>query len=337
MKKTEPPLKGGLTALLLLLGIVSLASLGPIGSITQANSKSEDSSSTRAASPTGLNNDFDPYGVFPRYDSNSSVRKRNATPKGYRRISSDSVSGFGLWLRDYPMRSESEPLTTYNGTFIGDATVIGGVLDVPTTSPGYGSRGILYPLMHEFARVMGREMELNYRGLVDDSVSLYRYMTGKYSTNLNRTKYFWKETEEKPLDADLLQRYSEFVRTVTSYKSLIRDCQEISEADVLPGDIFIQTDSTPRPNAHLSIALDVATWDPKVAKSSVNPTLKDKNGFPYRRIVLFGNGLTPASSFHIIKPIKPGKGNWMVPGELEDKLKHVGPGRFYRIPYQFLR
>ncbi len=279
----------------------------------------------------------DPYEVYPRYDPTSSVRKSNPAPDGYSSVSADSVSGFGLWLRNYPMRSSKEPLTTNFGTFIADATVIGGVLDVPTTSPGGNARGILFPLMHEYAKVTQREMELIYQGMGVDSVSLLRYMTGKYSTNSNRTKYFWKEGEEKTLDEDLLKRFTEFIRTITSYQSLIRDCKEIAESDVLPGDLFVQADTVRRKDQHLSVVLDVATLNPNADQSKIHSALKDRNRIPYQRIFLFANSLTPASSFHIIKPLKPGKGNWMAPGELEKKLKHMGPGKFYRLTYPFLR
>ncbi len=279
----------------------------------------------------------DLYGSYSRYDPHSSIEKRNAAPKGYLQIPNDSLRGFGRWLRGYPMRSESEPLTTYGGNFLAEPTVVGGIIDLPVVSPGTGSREVLYSFMHEYAIVMQREMELNYRGLADDSVSMYLYATGSYSTNFNRTKYYWKETEEKALDANLLNRYTEFVRSVSSYKSLIRDCQEISIADVLPGDLFIQYDFAPRPKGHLSIVLDVAVLDPEANIAEIGASLKDSSGDPYQRVFLFGNGLTPASSFHIIKPVKPGKGNWIVPGELASKLKHIGPGKFYRIPYQYLR
>ncbi len=290
-----------------------------------------------ASENTDIQQIEDPYGVYPRYDPSSSVRKSNPAPEGYSSVLADSVSGFGIWLRNYPMRGAKEPLTTNFGTFLADATVIGGVLDVPTTSPGGNARGILYPLMHEYAKVTHREMELNYQGMGLDSVSLFQYMTGNYSTNSNRTKYFWKEGEEKTLDEDLMKRFTEFLRTITSYKSLIRDCQEIEESEVLPGDLFIQADTTSREDQHLAVVLDVATLSANSEHSAVPPILRDKNKVPYERIFLFGNSLTPATSFHIIKPIRPGKGNWIVPGELAKKLKHMGPGKFYRLTYSFLR
>jgi len=305
-----------------------------------SNATSADSTSSREAAVESVQSKSaikNPYSVYPRFDPNSSVRKRNPAPNGYLRISADSVRGFGNWLRDYPMRSDAEPLTTYTGAFLADPASIGGVLDMPITSPGFDARGLLYPLMHEYAQVTGREMELKYRGLADDSISLLHYLTGTYKTNYSRTKYMWTEGTPKALDEAQMKRFTEFARSVTSYRSLIRDSREIAEEDLLPGDLFIQTDSTPRPDAHLSIAIDVATLAPDADVSKIARNLKDKDGKPYKRIFLFANGLTPASAFHIIRPIKPGKGNWIVPGELEDKLKHVGPGRFYRLQYQFLR
>lgn len=272
------------------------------------------------------------YRYFILYDPNSSALKSNPEPAGYLRPADSSVSGFGNWLRYFPMRSSQEPLITYAGSFLAASNVIGGALDLTTPAPSQGARGVLYRLMVEYVRHQEREMETYFPGIGNDSSLFYKYVTGTYSTNADRTKLFWREGDPKAIDDDMIMRYTLFSSSVTSFNSLMRDCSEVAEEDVLPGDVFIQADSAFRPDAHMAIVLDVARRD-----TAQTTKLTGLDGTTPKILYLFANSLTPATNFHIILPIKPGKGNWFYPGELLKKHKLYGPGKYYRIPYPFLR
>ncbi len=272
------------------------------------------------------------YRYFILYDPNSSALKSNPEPTGYLRPADSAVSGFGVWLRHFPMRAPQEPLITYAGSFLAAPNVIGGALDLTTPAPSQGARGVLYRLMIEYARHQEREMETYFPGIADDSALFYRYVTGTYSTNADRSELFWREGDPRAIDDEMIMRYTLFSSSVTSYNSLIRDCSEVAEKDVLPGDVFIQADSAFRPDAHLAIVLDVAIRD-----TSQTTKLAGLDGTTPKKLYLFANSLTPATNFHIIRPIKPGKTNWFYPGEIQKKHIAYGPGKYYRMPYPFLR
>lgn len=271
------------------------------------------------------------YRYFILYDPNSSALKSNPEPAGYLRPADSVINGFGVWLRHFPMRSPEEPLTTYIGGFIAAPSVIGGALDLTSPSPSQGARGVLYRLMIEYARHNEREMDVFFPGIADDTSSFYKYVTGTYKTNADRSKLFWREGDPRAIDDDMITRFTLFSASVTSYRSLIRDCSEISEEDVMPGDVFIQADSAFRPDAHLAVVLDVALRD-----TSQTTTLAGLDRITPNKLFLFANSLTPGTNFHIIKPIKPGKLNWFYPGELQKKHKAYGPGKYYRIQYAFI-
>lgn len=272
------------------------------------------------------------YRYFILYDPNSSALKSNPEPAGFVRPADSAVIGFGVWLRYFPMRSPEEPLINYTGSFIAAPNVIGGALDLSTPAPSQGARGVLYRLMIEYARHKESEMDVYFPGIADDTLLFYKYVTGTFSTNADRTKLFWREGDPRAIDDDMIMRYTLFSSSVTSYKSLMRDCSEVAEEDVMPGDVFIQADSAFRPDAHLIIVLDVVSRD-----TSQTTKLAGLDGITPTKLYLFANSLTPATNFHIIKPIKPGKGNWFYPGELQKKYKAYGPGKYYRISYPFLQ
>ncbi|MFQ5606724.1 MAG: DUF4846 domain-containing protein [Candidatus Zixiibacteriota bacterium] len=286
---------------------------------------------TGAAAQTDEAPSTDPYRFFTRFDPNSSARKSNPEPGGYVRVADSVVSGFGIWMRNFPMRSPDEPLIDYSGSFLAAPNVIGGALDLSTPAPAQNARGVLYRLMVEYSRVDERELDVIFPGIGEDSVSLYRFLTGKYSTSHGGRELYWRAGEETEISDQSLFRFSLFAMSVTSYHSLIRDCREVTEGEALPGDVFIQSDSSSRPEAHLSIVLDIAVRD---TSQPTNLALRD--GSAPERLFLFANSLTPATNFHIIRPIKAGKGNWFYPAELQGKLKGMGPGRFFRLPYEFL-
>lgn len=289
--------------------------------------------SDSVASIISESEDIDPYRLLILYDPNSSLQKSAPVPVGYQRILAESVSGFGVWMRNFPLRSKNEPLTRYDGSFLAAPNVIAGVLDLPTNSPAQDARGCLYSFMMEYSRHVELELELNFRGLENDTASFYRYLTGSYSTNAARTRLFWQEGDEKPLDETMRTRFTGFARSVTSYNSLIRDCQEIPESEVMPGDIFVQVDPKDRLNSHLIIILDVAVRD----SSQASLISVFGGGKTAERLFLLGNSLTPGTNFHVIRPPKAGKGKWFVAGEIQDKMRAYPDGSFYRLPYEFLR
>ncbi|HSG99395.1 MAG TPA: hypothetical protein VLB27_05060, partial [candidate division Zixibacteria bacterium] len=121
-------------------------------------------------------------------------------------------------------------------------------------------------------------------------------------------------------------------RVYTTFESLIRDCQQVSEDEVMPGDVYITLDTAAVDAGHLALVLDVAERLPDAAESV--PGLDRQ---PAPRLFLFSNSLTPATNYHIVKPIKPNKGNWFVPGEMDMKLAGYPDGAYYRLPYAYLR
>lgn len=273
------------------------------------------------------------YAHIDLYEPNSALILRTKTPKDYTRLADSMNTKFGLWFRYFPMRSKTEPLTTPHGQFVATQDVTGGILDAPIVSHGSTSRGVLYFLIGMYSIHTENEMNFPIRSRGEDTLNMLKFLTGTYSLNSNKTKLIWKEGPEKSLDGTSVGKYTEFARNITNFRTLIRDCEEVDVADVLPGDLYIAVDTLGKVDeGHLAFVLDVA-----LADDSENPALKNPDGTAANKVFLMGNSLTPATSFHVIRPITAGKGAWFTPGEIPKKLKGFPPGRFFRLPYQFLR
>ncbi len=329
------------------LGIVfCIAAVSPARSADLGDStKTIDSISAAVIAPIGLSahspnsadTAIDPYRFWDRYDPNSSVEKSNPTPVGYERISRSQLNGFARWLSRLPLRAPQEPLLRFEGDFLLTPDRIGGVIDINVNSPAEDARGILYRLMMEFTRHTERELEMQFATKSLDTAKSANWFTGTYKTNADRSKLIFTPGSDVPLDEIELLKFTYFAISVTNYKSLIRDCREIPEDSVLPGDIFVQYDSTvEKPFGHVSICLDVALQSSAPSeKSAADGSTDWRASSP--RLYLYGNCLTPATNFHIVRPLEYLKGSWFSPGELAGKLAGIGPGRYFRLPYKFLR
>lgn len=276
------------------------------------------------AQTDSLENRVDPYRFLDSFDPSTSIQTRFPAPKGYHRIDRKSLTGFGRWLTRLPMLPPGETVANPFNQFVLLSIFVGGVVDVPLISNSYDARGILNRLGHDYARHMERELEIYHPGRGDDSIVFERWITGKYRTNANYTKLIWDEGEQRAIDGGEMTRFTDFSNLVTSYATLLKECEEITESAAMPGDIFVQIDSSSKaPHHHVVIVIDVVEGD----SASVDPD----------RLILFGNGLTPAASFHILKPIKQTYRNWFAEGKLEEKLVKGGKGKFYRLNLPYLR
>lgn len=272
------------------------------------------------------------YSKIDLYEPNSALILRTPAPAGYTRIPDSALSSFGLWFRYFPMRPASEPLTTPAGQFVATQAMISGVLDAPIVSQRSTSRGVLYFLLGLYAHHTENELEYLVRTTGTDTLMMSRFLTGVYSLNSNKTKLIWKEGRQRSLDLSTVSRYTELAINITNFRTLIRDCREVSPAEVRPGDLYIALDTTSRvDDGHLAVVLDIAEPD-----QDAKPVLNNIDGTPAERLFLFGNSLTPATSFHVIRPLKSGKGAWFTGGEIAEKLQGFPAGRFFRLPYRFL-
>ena len=271
------------------------------------------------------------YRFWELYDPRSSVELRHPSPAGYTRIQRDSLTGFGRWVSTLPMRPASEPLLTAAGNFLAVPSAIGGNIDLDVASPRQDARGVLYRLILDYLWHMEREHEFVIATHGNDTLRAMDWFTGSFKTNHNRSKLTFTPGEQRGTTPEEIGKLWEFAASVTNYKGLMRDCDSISEDTVMPGDLFIQYDTgvTP-PIGHVVIILDVATLDISPAKEKPPTT-------PARRIFLAANSWTPATSFHILKPLRGGDDYWFRPVELAHKLAAGGLGGFYRLPYNWLK
>lgn len=208
------------------------------------------------------------------------LKARFAAPDGFKRVALSDGS-FGHFLRHLPLAPATAPVLTHDGKVLrppGHGNVAAVVaIDIGTADLQQCADSIIR--MHaEWLWSKGRR-DISYRSASGLSLPWSRWAAGERVV-IEGKGIAWARGGKADGSHGAFRRYLDAVFGWANTGSLARDTQRIGQADIAPGDFFVQPGSP----GHAVLVLDMVI---------------DAEG---RRRVLLGQGFMPAQSFHVLKP-----------------------------------
>jgi len=240
-----------------------------------------------------------------------------ATPENYKRIEIEPDS-FSDYVRKLPLKPDDTPVLAFDGTLIKTPEIITAVIDWDRPSEVQQCADVAIRLRAEFLRAKNRQDEITFSSVSGIYISYAKWLHGKYGLDKQGKKIVYtSSTKIKPDSKDEFERYLNFVMQYANSTSLARDIPKIGDADLMPGDLYIQPDKSRNAGiGHVSVVLDVCVNDEG------------------RKLYLFGYGFIPAQDFHLPLPdSNQGIGNWFTLDGYRENVSRFGTGTFHRFEY----
>lgn len=182
-------------------------------------------------------------------------------PEGYSRISTDSNS-FTHFLRQLPIRQNSNTVYLYNGDEKGNQSAQYRVIDLPVGDKNLQQcADVCMRLWADYLRQQKRYEDIHFNFLSDGKP---RYYTEKVGTDRSETAY---------------RDYMEWIFNYSNTRSLFSELETVEVQDLQPGDIFIKTGN---PYGHAVMVADMA---------------ENAQG---KKVFLLVQGYMPAQDIHVL-------------------------------------
>ena len=211
--------------------------------------------------------------IHPAYPQQPTIASRIPVPDGFIRKTFPPGS-FSNWVQNLPLK-KSDRILAYNGSAINDP-----------------SRNVI-ALYNVFAVV---DMLLLFKSDIEQCADYCMRFWAEYHKSLNKLDklYLFDYNGNKKLYSSSGKSWNSFLKWAFSYSnsfSLKKGCTATKEADVIPGDMFVQ--NSDGGIGHVSMVVDMA---------------ESKDG---KKLYCIGFSFMPAQEFHIEKASDTyGQGGW---------------------------
>ena len=205
---------------------------------------------------------------------------RFPTPPSYERVKLEPGS-FGAWLRELPLAAPKTPVTSSKGGSVhpGDDQYLGAVVAIDHGKIDLQqSPDVVIRLHAEWLWSLG-DKNISYRSATGLDMPASRWARGERLETQGANVFWLAKVQAAELNHAEFRQYLNGVFTWANSTSLAQQAEPVVAAELAPGDFFVHTKSP----GHALLVLDVA---------------KKEDG---KLVALFGQGLNPAQSIHVLQ------------------------------------
>jgi len=166
-------------------------------------------------------------------------------PDGFHRPDSSELTPFQNWVSHFPLWHRWKPVGHWKGGKQYEKDEISRAVHLPWKGERHTDKTIPVRILGEWLFYRQREPELR---VVPKSGTTLRYedfLGGELRFN-NRMEPFFQPSEPRPPSPREYYRFLMTCLDLTSYGSLVANCDTVAVGDLSPGDLFIAHDETGR-------------------------------------------------------------------------------------------
>lgn len=233
-------------------------------------------------------------------------------PEGYRFYDSTEIPMYSYWISHFPIWHDSKPIGNWKKQKAFEHDEVTRGIHLPWYGPSFKQSSIPIRLVGEFYNAYGKRRELAIFPKAGTSLTYHEWLVSDVLYN-SRMEVMLKESDSVKQDTDVeWYRFLTFCMDNTTYASLVKNCDDVSEDKLLPGDLIIGKKGTPNTD-FLLIIMNV---------------IENEAG---EKQYIVGTGCKEACDFHIPLLTEDRDHPWLSLTELKSALGSIAEIGFFRF------
>lgn len=166
-------------------------------------------------------------------------------PDGYHRPDSVSTPDFSNWVARMPIWYSYKSIGDWRGVKIMKYEEVSRAVHIPWKGTIYRDYAFPIRILAEYFVYKNDFDRFDFLPPKGEVLTYQKWLSGKPKKRAGG-EYFIEPDMNRESSLKEFYGFMSYIMEISNYGTLIKNCDKISEADILPGDIYISTDSTGR-------------------------------------------------------------------------------------------